>query len=97
MHPSGGAQRDAGGGVPPDQDSGGGGGSAAGGRAAAASQQAGCAGTGGCQAAGLQELTAGDGSVHHKFPLFLFLLYKGQHRVVRCPLFPGNGQMDRFL
>ena len=72
-------------------------GSAAGGRAAAASQQAGCAGTGGCQAAGLQELTAGDGSVHHKFPLFLFLLYKGQHRVVRCPLFPGNGQMDRFL
>ena len=52
---------------------------------------------GGCQAAGLQELTAGDGSVHHKFPLFLFLLYKGQHRVVRCPLFPGNGQMDRFL
>ena len=53
--------------------------------------------TGGCQAAGLQELTAGDGSVHHKFPLFLFLLYKGQHRVVRCPLFPGNGQMDRFL
>ena len=72
-------------------------GSAAGGRAAAASQQAGCAGTGGCQAAGLQELTAGDGSVHHKFPLFLFLLYKGQHRVVRCPLFPGNGQMDHFL
>ena len=45
----------------------------------------------------IQELAAGDGSVHHQFPPFLFLLYKGQHRVVRCPLFPGNGQMDRFL
>ena len=71
-------------------------GGAAGRRAAAAGQQAGCAGTGGCQTAGLQELTAGDGSVHHKFPLFLLLLYRDSIRVARCPLFPVSGQLGCF-
>ena len=60
-----------------------GGSAAAGGRTAAAGEQTGCAGANGCQTAGFQELTTGDGSIH-KNPSFLRVR-------VSFPLFPGSG------